>query len=250
MSCGPAAQQGVRARLQSMVVIETLQDMLDLTATKHFAAARGQWVFRGHSNAEHRLIPSIGRTPHTSASCEKFEDSLFDIFRREAKGYLTALPSTEWEWLSFAQHHGLPTRLLDWTYNPLVALYFSVEANPHLDGQVFALRAPTQASVEVRTGSPFKITQPVKYFPAIVSPRIRAQEGLFVACSKLESPLDEALRTDWTLDRMVVPAKAKERIRYALFRVGTHASSLFPDVEGLAARLKWQHGVRSPYKAL
>ena len=229
-------------------MIETVQDMLKLAGTKYFAKARGQWVFRGHSNAEHRLIPSIGRTPHTSESCEKFEETLFDIFRREAKGYLTTLPSTEWEWLAFAQHHGLPTRLLDWTYNPLVALYFTVAASSELDGEVFALRAPMQAPIEVRTGSPFKITKPEKYFPSIVSPRIRAQEGLFVVCSKLESPLDEKLRTDWTLDRLPVPAKAKEEIRYALFRLGTHSSSLFPDIEGLAARLKWQHGVLSPFK--
>jgi hypothetical protein len=232
------------------MVIETLQSMLDLAATKFFTAARGQWVFRGHSNKEYRLIPSVGRMPHTSGSRQKYEESLFNIFRREAQGYLSALPSTEWEWLSFAQHHGLPTRLLDWTYNPLVALYFAVEANNHLDGEVFALRARTQAPMEVRSGSPFKITKPVKYFPSIVTARIRAQEGLFVACSDLETPLDETLRKDWELDRMLVPAKAKEAIRYALFRVGTHASSLFPDVDGLAARLKWQHAVRSPFKAL
>jgi len=48
---------------------------------------------------------------------------------------------------------------------------------------------------------------------------------------------------------MLVPAKAKEAIHYALFRLGTHASSLFPDVDGLAARLRWQHAVRSPFEA-
>jgi len=120
------------------------------------------------------------------------------------------------------------------------------EASRHV--RFTAWQPPTQASAEVRGGSPFTIRQPVKYFPAIVSPRIRAQEGLFVACSKLETPLDQALRTDWTRDHMLIPAAAKERIRYAVLRVGTHASSLFPDVEGLAARLKWQHGVRSPYR--
>jgi hypothetical protein len=223
--------------------------MLDVAGTKYFTASRGQWVFRGHSNKEYRLVPSVGRTPHTSVNRRKYEESLFNIFRREAQGYLTVLPTTEWEWLSFAQHHGLPTRLLDWTYNPLAALYFAVEANEHLDGEVFALRARTQAPADVRAGSPFEISKPVKYFPAIVSPRIRAQEGLFVACSDLECPLDETLREDWDLDRMVVPAKAKQTIRYALFRLGTHASSLFPDVDGLAARLLWQHAARSPFKA-
>ncbi len=233
-----------------MIVIETLQDMLDRAATKYFTAPRGQWVFRGHSNKEYRLIPSVGRTPRTSKSCRKYEEDLFNIFRREAQAYLNALPSTEWEWLSFAQHHGLPTRLLDWTYNPLVALYFAVEANYQVDSEIFALHASTQAPIEVRNGSPFDITKPEKYFPTIVSPRIRAQEGLFVICAELESPLDKTLREDWELDRILVPAKAKEGIRYALFRLGIHASSLFPDIEGLATRLKWQHAVQSPFKAL
>ena len=240
----------MRASAGQSVVIETLQNLLDLAATKYFAAARGQWVFRGHSNKEYRLIPSVGRTPHTSKSRRKYEESLFNIFRREAQGYLSVLPSTEWEWLSFAQHHGLPTRLLDWTYNPLVALYFAVESSAHVDGELFALRARTQAPLNVRSGSPFEIAKPVKYFPSIVTPRIRAQEGLFVACSELESPLDETLREDRELDRVLVPAQRKEAILYALFRLGTHASSLFPDVQGLAARLKWQHAVQSPFKLI
>jgi hypothetical protein len=239
-------------RFESAVdTIETVQDLMCLAAGKHFTAARGQWVFRGHSNAKYRLIPSVGRTAHTSRDCAKFEESVFSIFRREALGYITTgLPSTQWEWLSFAQHHGLPTRLLDWTYNPLIALYFSVVADSNLDGALFALRVPTQASPEVLGASPFKISEPVKYFPSIVSPRIRAQEGLFIACSQLESPLEDSLRDGWALDHMRVPANAKESLRYALFRLGVHASALFPDVDGLAARIRWQHGVLSPFKAL
>jgi hypothetical protein len=229
-------------------VIETLQDLLHLAAKKYFTAARGQWVFRGHSSKQYRLVSSVGRAPHTSRNRQKYEESIFQIFRREAQGYLGALPTNEWEWLSLAQHHGLPTRLLDWTYNPLVALYFAVEANGDSDGEVFALRARRQAPEEVRGGSPFEIEQPVKYFPSIVTPRIRAQEGLFIACSDLDAALDETLRDDWELDRLLVPASAKESLRYALFRIGVHPSSLFPDVDGLAARLRWQHAVLSPFK--
>lgn len=227
--------------------IESLQQMLGLASGSYFAAPRGQWIFRGHSNAAFELIPSVGRDECTSANRQKHEDSLFTIFRREAQGYLTSLPSTEWEWLALAQHHGLPTRLLDWTYNPLVALYFTVAAEETVDGVVFALRAPKQAAKQVREGSPFAISQPVKYFPSIVTQRIRAQEGLFIACSQLEIALDKALRNDWRLEKLMVPAGSKEAIRYSLFRVGIHASSLFPDVDGLAARLKWQHAVRSPF---
>jgi hypothetical protein len=221
--------------------VQSLHDFLRDVAPKYFAEMRGRWVFRGHSRADYRLVPSVGRGAHTSRTREKYERSLFDIFCREARAHLAGIPASDWEWLSIAQHHGLPTRLLDWTHNPLAALYFAVEANPADDGTFFALHSITQASK--LTSSPFELSKPIKFYPNLVTPRIRAQEGLFVVCSSLEESLDRALRPDWTLDRYRVPAAAKSRIRYELFRLGVHASSLFPDVDGLAARLRWQHAV-------
>lgn len=232
-----------------MKQIETVSQLLDHASRRYFTEARGRWVFRGHSNSAFKLIPSVGRGDHTSKDRQKYEKSLFDIFCREARGYLTVLPSNEWEWLSVAQHHGLPTRLLDWTHNILVALYFVVEANPSEDGSLFALRSTTKASERVRDGSPFSIDKPVKFYPNIVTPRIRAQEGVFVVCTELEACLDETLRKEWKLETLRIPASSKQRLRYELFRLGVHASALFPDVDGLAERLKWQHGVAPPQAA-
>ena len=229
-----------------MSTISSVRDFLTIAADSYFAQPRGRWVFRGHSDARFRLIPSVGRAVHTSRSRVKYEQSLFDIFCREARGYLTDLPDDEWERLALAQHHGLPTRLLDWTFNPLVALYFAVSDHQGIDGQIWALNAPAKASDAVRRGSPFAITRPAKYYPNIVTTRIRAQEGLFVACVELESPLEENLRSDWRIECHPVPADRKQSILYELFRLGIHASSLFPDVDGLAARLRWQHSVAPP----
>ncbi len=229
-----------------MKAITSIDDFLTTSAASYFAEQRSTWIFRGHSDSSFTLVPSVGRTAHASKSRAKYEESLFDIFRREARGHLPAIPKDEWEWLSLAQHHGLPTRLLDWTINPLVALYFAVSANPGEGGQFFALRALTKASENVRSESPFKITRPVKYFPNIVTPRIRAQEGLFIACAEVERPLDTVLRSDWRIESYDIAACAKEKILYQLFRLGVHASSLFPDIDGLAARLKWQHSVSPP----
>lgn len=231
-----------------MIEITSIEALLARASRKYFTASRGQWVFRGHSDKTYRLLSSVGRAKHTSVSRLKYEESLFNIFQREAQGYLATLPTNAWEWLALAQHHGLPTRLLDWTYNPLVALYFAVAAHPTMDGEVFALHAGRQVSTAERKGSPFTLPRSVKYFPTIVTQRIRAQEGLFVVCAELETPLDEALRNDWEIERLSVPAKCKEQLRYALFRVGVHSSSLFPDIDGLAARLRWQHAVTTPFE--
>jgi hypothetical protein len=229
-----------------MSTIGSISEFLAIAAARYFVEPRGRWVFRGHSDANFKLIPSVGRAIHTSKSRAKYEESLFDIFSREARGYLPDLPDDKWERLALAQHHGLPTRFLDWTYNPLVALYFAVATHPGGNGQVYALRAITKASEAVRGSSPFSIKAPVKYYPGIVTARIRAQEGLFVACVELELPLDESLRSGWEVECHLIPAERKERLLYDLFRLGIHASSLFPDVDGLAARLKWQHSVSPP----
>ncbi|MEK7288746.1 MAG: FRG domain-containing protein [Planctomycetota bacterium] len=223
--------------------VESVHQLLEIVSQKFFTKSRGQWVFRGHSNKNYELVPSVGRKGHTSKSIAQYEASLFDSFRREAGAYISPSPSDEWEWLSVAQHHGLPTRLMDWSHNPLVALYFSVLGNQAADGQLIALNAPRKAPTSVLSQSPFKLAKPMKYYPNIVSPRIRAQEGLFVAFSNPEAPLDQKLRDDWSIERLAVPAAAKGRLRYEFFRLGVHESSMFPHLDGLAARIRWQHQV-------
>lgn len=224
-----------------MPEITSLHTFLQYGSAHYFTADRGRWVFRGHSDSEFKLIPSVGRSPHLKKSTEAYELSLFNMFCREAVSHLRTVPSDDWEWLSIAQHHGLPTRLLDWTANPLVALYFAVESNPDKDGALFALHSTSVVAKKTRQESPFAIKRPAKFYPNAVSPRIRAQEGLFVACSDVEQPLDEPLRKDWAIERHVIRARDKSDIRYQLFRVGIHASALFPDIDGLAERLRWQH---------
>jgi type I restriction enzyme M protein len=215
-----------------------------LLRKNYYTLQRGAWIFRGHSRSDYRLVPSVGRMNHTSRSRAKLESSLMAMFQRAALPYLDPTPRNQWEWLSLAQHHGLPTRLLDWTFNPMVALYFAVEDHPDHDAAVFALNAEKKVPRSViEKRDPLEIGMPMKYVPTAHIPRIVAQEGLFTVQPNVETPLDDQLRQGWRVDKITIPADAKRAFRYELFRQGVHRASLFTDVDGLAKHIRWQHTV-------
>jgi hypothetical protein len=226
------------------------EDLLRLVRERYFAEQRGHWIFRGHSDASYRLIPSVGRIQHKSRTRAKAESSLLAMFRRAAVQHAQRPPISDWEWLALAQHHRLPTRLLDWSYNPVVALYFATSEADTLDGQFLALHAPGKLSDEemLRT-DPLTIKHPAKYLPVIVTPRLAAQEGLFTLQPDVERPLDEQLPREWTIEAIKIRADQKAPFRYLLFRHGVHEASLFPGLDGLAKHIAWQHSV-SPETSL
>ncbi len=219
-------------------------ELHSLLRDRYYIMQRGAWVFRGHSRIDYALIPTVGRLSHSAHSRENIEASLLKMFRREAVIHLRTQGRNKLEWLALAQHHGLPTRLLDWTFNPLVALYFAVEDNHETDAVVFALQTVKKMSETlVEICDPLKIDVPMKYVPTTQTPRIVAQEGLFTVQPSVDLPLSEQLRADWRLDRISIPAGSKADFLYELFRQGVHRASLFPDLDGLASHIRWQHTV-------
>jgi hypothetical protein len=80
-----------------------------------------QWFFRGHSDNSFKLVPSLYRLSleETFATWDDLERYMMDAFKRESIPFLEHIPADEMEWLALAQHYGLPTRLLDWTSNPI-----------------------------------------------------------------------------------------------------------------------------------
>lgn len=205
-----------------------------------------QVLFRGQT-FDWPLKPSIGRVPDESQflRCER---KMLDEFKREAIPYIDVVPANDWQWLALAQHNRLPTRLLDWTTNPLVALWFAVSA-PAVDdepGVAWAFQCSDEDAIP-RTDekNQFRNDKMRVYFPEHVFPSIQAQSGRFTVHPRHSHPLrfpdmSEVLDdADKRLTKIEIVPTSFPTICFELRRLGVHAASLFPGLEGLAARIRY-----------
>jgi hypothetical protein len=152
-------------------------------------------------------------------------------FKRAVHLHLGADPADDWEWLALAQHHGLLTRLLDWTENPLVALFFAVEqANDGGDSAVWCSQPWFQRADP--SEDPFAIKEIRLLRPPHITPRITVQKGLFTVHPVPSPALDE-----WRgkLVKVIVPGDVRVSIRMKLEALGVDRGTLFPDLDGIAA---------------
>jgi hypothetical protein len=86
-------------------------------------------IYRGVKSMDYALIPKIGRIIPTISSKETNEKDILQLFKERALPYLDYLPTSDWDWLSIGQHHGLRTRLLDWTRNPYLPVILLLKKN-------------------------------------------------------------------------------------------------------------------------
>lgn len=194
---------------------------------------------------------------------KKHEATFLDEFQRQALPFLGNTPETLLEWLAIAQHHGLITRLLDWTESPLVALFFAVNdqndqpENQSLeDGVVWKLIA--QMRPDKAINSLDEVDNAVHedggvfiYRPKHINARIAAQQGCFTL-HLVDTPIINSLQeqaergnNQFLLHtKFVIPSWRKFPIFSELDRLGVNHLSLFPDLDGLCRKLNMQNYIR------
>jgi hypothetical protein len=192
-------------------------------------------VYRGLGRLSYDLKPSVGRRkPFGTKKHESMEKRLLTLFKESARPYLNFRPENDWEWLALAQHHGLPTRLLDWSYNPLAAAYFAVEKNTEEDGVVYMLWGVRTATDKEFTKSPLETNSVKKYRPAHVSERIAAQAGLFTLHPDPVQNFEHK-----SMRRIIIDKSCRVEFKKILNKYGLSRRNLFPGLDGLAASLDW-----------
>lgn len=227
---------------------------------------RSSYAYRGMTDADHDLASSLGRLGDDAA--KRLEGHILRNFRKYAQREAVPGDST-WNWLSLAQHHGLPTRLLDWTYSPLVALHFATASLRGYDddGIVWMVdyaatnrmlparlrRALADAGADAFTAEMLDQAAPtlprfdrlarrpflVWIEPPSLDDRIVNQFALF---SLLSSPI---ARTDVWLEkhpkvvrRVVIPSSLKWEVRDKLDQANVTERVLFPGLDGLSQWLR------------
>ena len=228
------------------------------------------WAFRGQNDARWPLLSSLSRylenfVPDKTLWQER-EARGIRVFRRKAHNYLTNPQALDDDLrcLALMQHHGAPTRLLDFTKSPFVAAFFALE-DATGDAAVYALNTPVLWSATPKSDptltrdvvDPRNANNYEKYFahnehaivwigePEHMDRRLVAQSGTFVLPGVIEKPLEEILEqyasNEVLLKKFVLSGeKIRHEAMRSLYRMNITNATLFPDLDGLARSIAFE----------
>lgn len=219
--------------------ISTIEELHDIVDAKII-------IYRGQTQ-NFPLLPSISRNdPHVDTTC--LEMDAIEEFKRRSRLKMSRSLIDDWDWLIFAQHHGLRTRLLDWTSNPLIGLWFSCfdEKDWDKDGILYALAVDDRLLLNKdKDKSPFQRNTTRVYKPHLNNDRIIAQSGWFTAhgfssSSKRFVQLDRNTFLKKYLTRFIIPKTIKRKLFEKLNILGINYEKLFPDISGICSQVNFE----------
>ncbi len=216
--------------------------------------------FRGHSDKGWDLIPSVQRGNYVKEEVEQF---MANDFYMRACVSMKERPSQDYcGWITLMQHYGLPTRLLDWSLSPLIALFFATndyEKYPDKDGCIWILRPGLLNELEGFGSYIYpmdKYTVVDMILPAFNSRRINEEvSDKIIACYPVEYNMRiytqqsaftvhntlrkiENINNKYVLMKYTIPAEFKKSICDELRICGITLRNVYPDVEHIADELK------------
>jgi hypothetical protein len=228
--------------IESIVDFVREADNYDLIAEKI--------IFRGQPKRGN-LVPAIARS-NRKVDTTELEKKVLEQLSLMGAALLPNPAPSPLDLLVIAQHWGLKTRLLDWTSNPLAALWFACADREVGDVFVYALEANSVLVQDIYDSDPFDIPQTRVFQPRLNNPRIVAQHGWFTLHRYSQSdhmfvPLERNRGTKRLLTQIRVPNARRIDLLKSLDRHGIGSGTLFPDLGGLCQHLNWKYDLsKSP----
>jgi hypothetical protein len=241
--------------------------------------------FRGQDSYEkQKLLPSLLRQRFDESSkkwsniySKQCDQKFMNEFKSRAVSCMSFIPQNDWEWMSTAQHYGLPTRLLDWSQSALVALFFAVENEEFVyeeqsqDGPVVWCIDPIKLNEKLRFIEEYniipniiednerfqsglkekygiaKMPEDVIYPVAVICPtsnrRINAQKGSFTLfpLKALPIPFEDMEGVEELLCKIVIDKNLKTDIKRQLYEIGITYSTIYPDLDYICKDIKYDY---------
>jgi hypothetical protein len=210
--------------------VNSITELFQLLGKYQYSRA---WIFRGQQNYSWKLIPKIGRTNFREKLNQISEIDLFESWKRYALHYLDKEPINNFDWLTLAQHYGLVTRLLDWTKNPLSALYFLTEYNDKCDAALFCIEVLKSDSD--LPDNPFACDKFIIFLPKGLSARIISQRSIFTISNNPHIPLEDALNRK--IHKIKIPGVLIPPLKEHLDFYGVNIFSIYQDLDSISKYL-------------